>query len=325
MRVLLVCLALCACAEKSPPEKVRPGATIDAEMHFARGTALASQGRHTEAIDAYQQAAALAPGSAKIHYNLGNAYARQLNYPRAIAAYQRVLALDSTHVSARHNLAAMYVKQLNYAQAIDEHRRVLSLDPGHLTTYYDLGYIYFLRGESTARWKRCCKPVWTATRPMPPSTRLLGRTRLKGLDFERAAAALTCAVALDSTDGAAYVDLAQVELKRREYSAAERAARRAIALDSLSKEAYFALANALKRLGRREESTQVLAQFRALDQQLDKIDDQLRMLGNAPDDHEARAQLGLLYTEQGRLAEARRSGIGWPCASHRTACATATT
>ena len=48
----------------------------------------------------------------------------------------------------------------------------------------------------------------------------------------------------------------------------------------------------------------MLAQFRALDQQLDKIDDQLRMLGNAPDDHEARAQLGLLYTEQGRLTEA---------------------
>ena len=109
---------------------------------------------------------------------------------------------------------------------------------------------------------------------------------------------------MDSTDAAAYVDLAQVELKRREYEAAERAARRAIALDSLSKEAYFALANALKRLGRREESTEVLAQFRALDQQLDKIDDQLRMLGNAPDDHEARAQLGLLYTEQGRLTEA---------------------
>ena len=95
-----------------------------------------------------------------------------------------------------------------------------------------------------------------------------------------------------------------MELKRREYAAAARAARRATALDPLSKEAYFALANALKRLGRREESTEVLAQFRALDQQLDKIDDQLRMLGNVPDDHEARAQLGLLYSDQGRLTEA---------------------
>ena len=144
MRVLLICLALYACAEESPQEKVRPGAAMDAEVLFTRGTALASEGRHTEAIDAYQQAAALAPKSAKIHYNLGNAYVRQLDYPSAMAAYQRVLALDSTHVSARHNLAAMYVKQLNYAQAIEEHRRVLSLDPGHLTTYYDLGYIYFL-------------------------------------------------------------------------------------------------------------------------------------------------------------------------------------
>ena len=74
MRVPLICLALCACAEESSQEKVRPGAAMDAES----GTALASQGRHTEAIDAYQQAAALAPRSVKVHYNLGNAYVRQL-------------------------------------------------------------------------------------------------------------------------------------------------------------------------------------------------------------------------------------------------------
>ena len=195
MRVLLICLALCACAEESSQEKVRPGAAMDAEMLFARGTALASEGRHTEAIDAYQQAAALAPKSAKIHYNLGNAYARQLDYPSAMTAYQRVLALDSTHVSARHNLAAMYVKQLNYAQAIDEHRRVLSLDPGHLTTYYDLGYIYFLRGEY-GEVEALLQAGLDRDSTNASFYRLLGRTRLKELDFERAAAALTRAVAL---------------------------------------------------------------------------------------------------------------------------------
>ena len=109
MRVLLWCLAFGACAGEVPQEEpvpVRPGATLDAEAHYDRGAALATQGRHTEAIDAYLQAAELAPNYVKIHYNLGNAYVRQLDYPRAIASYQRVLALDSTHVSARHNLAA---------------------------------------------------------------------------------------------------------------------------------------------------------------------------------------------------------------------------
>ena len=188
--LLLICLALYACAEESPQEKVRPGAAMDAEVLFTRGTALASEGRHTEAIDAYQQAAALAPNSAKIHYNLGNAYARQLDYPSAMAAYQRVLALDSTHVSARHNLAAMYVKQLNYAQAIEEHRRVLSLDPGHLTTYYDLGYIYFLRGEY-GEVETLLQAGLDRDSTNASFYRLLGRTRLKELDFERAAATLT--------------------------------------------------------------------------------------------------------------------------------------
>ena len=125
MRFLLWCVAFGACAGEAPqegPAPVRPGATLDAEAHYDRGVARAAQGRHTEAIDAYLQAAELAPNYVKIHYNLGNAYVRQLDYPRAISSYQRVLALDSTHVSARHNLAAMYVKQLNYAQAIEEHR-----------------------------------------------------------------------------------------------------------------------------------------------------------------------------------------------------------
>jgi tetratricopeptide (TPR) repeat protein len=128
--------------------------------------------------------------------------------------------------------------------------------------------------------------------------------RFKELSFDLAAEALVRSVALDSSDAATFTDLAQVEMKRRDYAAAEKAARRAIALDRFAKEAYFVLSNVLKRLGRREENKQVLVGFRALDQQLDKINDQLRMLGNEPDDHEARAQLGLLYTQQGRFTEA---------------------
>ncbi|MBT6902968.1 MAG: tetratricopeptide repeat protein, partial [Gemmatimonadetes bacterium] len=208
MRFLLACLALCACASEEPEEKVvvvRPGSTIDAELHFDRGTALAARGRHTEAIDAYLQAAELAPAYTKVHYNLGNAYVRQLDYPRAIEAYQRVLTLDSTHVSARHNMAAMYVKQLNYARAIEEHRRVLALDPGHMSTYYDLSYIYFLRGEYGEVETLLAEGV---RRDSTDASfhRLLGRMRFKELSFDLAAEALVRSVALDSSDAATFTD-----------------------------------------------------------------------------------------------------------------------
>ena len=98
MRILLACLAFCACAAEGPEEKtaeIRPGSTMDAELHFDRGAALAARGRYTEAIDAYLKAADLAPGYTKVQYNLGNAYVRQLDYPHAIEAYRRVLVLDS--------------------------------------------------------------------------------------------------------------------------------------------------------------------------------------------------------------------------------------
>ena len=76
MRILLAWLALCACAAEAPkeqPEAIRPGSTMDAELHYDRGVALTANGRHSEAIDAYLQAAKLAPGYTKVHYNLGNA------------------------------------------------------------------------------------------------------------------------------------------------------------------------------------------------------------------------------------------------------------
>ena len=142
----LLFLAACADGEKAVQTEHKnsteisaaasvPGSTLDAELHFDRGVALAAQGRDTEAIDAYLKAAILAPNYKKVYYNLANAYARQLSYAGAIKAYQRVLSLDSTHVSARHNLAGMYVRQLNYAQAITEHEKVLKLNPSHITTY----------------------------------------------------------------------------------------------------------------------------------------------------------------------------------------------
>jgi tetratricopeptide (TPR) repeat protein len=309
----LLFLAACAGDEKTTQAEYQPGtqtnaaasvpgSTLDAELHFDRGVALAAQGRDTEAIDAYLQAANLAPNYKKVHYNLANAYARQLSYVQAIKAYQRVLAMDSMHVSARHNLAAMYVRQLNYTQAIAEHKKVLTLDPSHITTYYDLGYIHFLRGE----YERVRELIAAGQQHQPQNAsfyRLLGRVHAKELDFAAARTALKRSIALDSTDAATYVDLAQVDMKLRDYAAAERASRLSMRLAPLEKEAYFVFANALRRQSRGAESKEIMTQFRALDKQLDKIEDQLRMLGNDPDDHEARAMLGLLYSRQGRYKE----------------------
>ena len=302
--------------------------TGQAKLHFDRGVAMAAQGRDTEAVSAYLQAAELAPGYLAIYYNLGNAYARQLNFAQAIPLYKRALELDPGHISARHHLAAMYVKQLNFTQAIEEHNKVLELAPDHVVTYLDLAYIHYTRAEYDQARSLIEKGLELA--PDDPSFyRLLGHVFVKELKFDQANGAYTKAVELDSTDATTFAALGKAELKLGNYQASVEACKRAIALNPLReasdyfalaharaissariaspglvKEAYFTLANAYRQLGRLDESRRALAEFSQRHEESTHISETLRLLANAPDDHEARAVLGLLYMRQGRHKEA---------------------
>ena len=302
--------------------------TGQAKLHFDRGVAMAAQGRDTEAISAYRQAAEIAPGYPAIYYNLGNAYARQLNFAQAIPLYRQTLELDPGHISARHHLAAMYVKQLNFTQAIQEHNQVLELDPGHVVTYLDLAYIHYTRAEYP-RARSLIEKGLELTPDDPSFYRLLGHVFVEELKFDQASRAYTRAVVLDSTDATTYAALGKSELKLGNYQTAVAACKRAIALNplgeatdyfalaharavssariaspGLTKEAYFTLANAYRQLGRLDESRRALAEFSRRHEESTHISETLRLLANAPDDHEARAVLGLLYMRQGRFEEA---------------------
>ena len=308
--------------------EVATSLTGQAKRHFDRGVALAAQRRDTEAIAAYRQAAELAPGYPAIFYNLGNSYARQLNFAQAIPLYQRALELDPGHISARHHLAAMYVKQLNFTQAIAEHRKVLERAPDHGVTYLDLAYIHYTRAEYEQAKPLIAKGLELAP-DNPAFYRLLGHIHVEELKFDQAVSTYEKAVALDSTDASTYAALGKVELKLGNYQAAVETCKRAIALNPLSraedyyalakaraissdriaspglvKEAFFTLANAYRQLGRLDESRRALAEFSRLHEESTHISETLRLLANAPDDHEARAVLGLLYMQQGRYAEA---------------------
>jgi Flp pilus assembly protein TadD len=122
--------------------------------------------------------------------------------------------------------------------------------------------------------------------------------------YDEAVTALEAAVALDSSDAAAFTDLAQARLKAGDFEGSVAAAEHSIRLNANAKGPRFVLANALRRLGRGAEAGSVLEQFRALDVVDSEIRKNLRILGNDSDDHEARAMLGLLYARQGRWAEA---------------------
>jgi tetratricopeptide (TPR) repeat protein len=73
---------------------------------FRRGNEAYLHGRWKEAIEAYEQVAALGVRSEDLFYNLGNAYLKADRLGPAIYNYERVLELDPSQEDAQFNLKA---------------------------------------------------------------------------------------------------------------------------------------------------------------------------------------------------------------------------
>jgi tetratricopeptide (TPR) repeat protein len=71
---------------------------------FRRGNDAYFNGRHQEAIEAYEQVAALGVVSQDLFYNLGNAYFKAGQMGPAIFNYERALELDPGQEDVRYNL-----------------------------------------------------------------------------------------------------------------------------------------------------------------------------------------------------------------------------
>ena len=86
------------------------GARADSEIAapkdatFRRGNDAYYHGRYQEAVEAYEQVAALGVVSSDLYYNLGNAYLKSGQLGPAIYNYERALQLDPSQGDVRFNL-----------------------------------------------------------------------------------------------------------------------------------------------------------------------------------------------------------------------------
>lgn len=71
---------------------------------FRRGNDAYFHGRYQEAVEAYEQVAALGVVSSDLYYNLGNAYLKAGQLGPAIYNYERALELDPSQGDVRFNL-----------------------------------------------------------------------------------------------------------------------------------------------------------------------------------------------------------------------------
>jgi tetratricopeptide (TPR) repeat protein len=149
------------------------------------GTALRRQGRHEDALKAFDKAAQLKPGDAGLWHNLGDVLIALKRYAEALLSFQHVLKLDPRHSDAAcrcgvllhqqgrqeealayldlgaelqpnqavmHEMRAVVLHSLyRYEQALAANRRAHALNPGNAETCNNIGAaLQFLGGDEEA-------------------------------------------------------------------------------------------------------------------------------------------------------------------------------
>ncbi len=130
-------LILLACSGRDPAME-RVDQALEA---YAQGQSALGEGRPEQAIEAFERAAELDPGSAALQLWLGKAQADAGDLPAAIASADRALALQSVFTEASYDRACWKARdgQLESALAdLEQARRDPGLDPFLVLTDPDL-------------------------------------------------------------------------------------------------------------------------------------------------------------------------------------------
>ncbi|NJO76393.1 MAG: tetratricopeptide repeat protein [Leptolyngbyaceae cyanobacterium RM1_406_9] len=196
--------------------------------YINQGRALANQGKHEEAIAAYNIALDFNPTLGVIYNNLGNSLQSLDRFEEAIEAYRRAIELTPTLVAAYNNLGFV-LNELNRSDEAQEvYDRVNALDPRLIA----------LRDPDSA----------TAE-----DFNTLGRVLRSQNRREEAIAAYTRAIELDNqlaaaynNRGVAYAELGQLDQAIEDYQVAT-------FLDPTPTQ-YVNLGNALRAAGRIDEA-----------------------------------------------------------------------
>ncbi|HJR55371.1 MAG TPA: tetratricopeptide repeat protein [Rhizomicrobium sp.] len=100
-----------------------------ASLLFNRAVALENLGRFDEALAAYEQLVAMAPGNPDAWTNRGNLLRQEARLGDAEASYRRALALDPGHIVARINRGTVRGMLGKESEALADWRKLLELAP----------------------------------------------------------------------------------------------------------------------------------------------------------------------------------------------------
>ena len=124
------------------PGKPRPGNRRTASGAFTRAREFEQTGRWLDAMQSYQQAAAVDPGWFEAQYNCGVVACRLRNFNQSLAAYEMALAIQPDSVNARYQFA-LALKAAGYAvDAVNELEKIVAANPDEVRAHLALGNLY---------------------------------------------------------------------------------------------------------------------------------------------------------------------------------------
>jgi protein O-GlcNAc transferase len=152
------------------------------------------QGRHEEALQDYQRAAALPGAPAAVFFNIGNVLLDLGQWAQAHAAFGQALAMAPDFLAATMQAARCLVKLGNFDAARSHFEQVLSSDPHNFSAWLECGHVCRQQGL-TAQMLACyrqaavCEPQrWEALLALARSLEESGQFELAATSYHRAVA-----------------------------------------------------------------------------------------------------------------------------------------
>ncbi len=140
----LVCFGLPLLAQRETPDQAQLAAYRALGKAFYENPATEKQ-----AVEQFQKALALDPGSVREQVNYGLALLRAGETRRGIAELQKAQQLDPRVPHTWFNLGIAYKKQGDFDQALAQFRQMERLVPDEPVTHYQIGTILKSKGDAT--------------------------------------------------------------------------------------------------------------------------------------------------------------------------------
>lgn len=124
-----------------------PADLEQAEAYNNQGYDLASQGKFTEAVAAFERAIALYPGYDTAYNNLGIVYAQLGNFSEAVSAFEQAIALNSRNVEYYNNLGSALGSLGRIAEATNVFRAAIARYPNEPDSHFNLAIAFLNQNQ----------------------------------------------------------------------------------------------------------------------------------------------------------------------------------